>query len=127
MNSDTSTHRVNRHGGPALEHMFQLVKWLVPTLEKFPRTQRFLLGDRIQAAALDALEGLTTATYQRSPARELAQVNSHLDRLRVLCRLAFELQYLDLRRYEFSARAIDEVGRLAGGWRKALSGDGGST
>lgn len=27
--------------------------WLVPVLEQFPRSQRFLLGDRLQTAALD--------------------------------------------------------------------------
>jgi hypothetical protein len=25
--------------------------WLVPTVDKFPRSQKFLLGDRIQATA----------------------------------------------------------------------------
>lgn len=39
--------------------------WLVPTVEKFPRGQKFLLGDRIQATALDILEALIEATYSR--------------------------------------------------------------
>jgi hypothetical protein len=30
--------------------------WLIPTLEKFPRSQKFLLDDRIQTAALNVLE-----------------------------------------------------------------------
>ena len=40
--------------GPALERTYQFVLWLVPTLDKFPRSQRFLLGDRIEAAALSS-------------------------------------------------------------------------
>jgi hypothetical protein len=40
-----------RRYGPALERAYQFVLWLVPTLDKFPRSQRFLLGDRIEAAA----------------------------------------------------------------------------
>jgi hypothetical protein len=31
-------------------------------------------------------------------------------------RLASDLRVLDLRRYEFAARSLDEVGRLIGGW-----------
>lgn len=31
-------------------------------------------------------------------------------------------RYLDLKRYEFAARAIDEIGRLIGGWFKAQRG-----
>lgn len=33
---------------PALEKAYQSVLWLIPAVEKFPRGQRFLLGDRIQ-------------------------------------------------------------------------------
>jgi hypothetical protein len=39
--------------GPALEAMYRFPLWLVPTVEKFPRSQKFLLGDGIQATALD--------------------------------------------------------------------------
>ena len=45
-----------RRMGPAVESMCRLVLWLVPTVEKFPRRQKFLLGDRLQATALDVLE-----------------------------------------------------------------------
>lgn len=32
------------------------ITWLVPVLEQFPRSQRFLLGDRLQGMTLDLLE-----------------------------------------------------------------------
>ena len=37
-----------RKTGPALETHYQFLTWLVPTVERFPRSQKFLLGDRIQ-------------------------------------------------------------------------------
>lgn len=109
-----------RSVGPALEKAYQFVVWLVPTVEKFPKGQKFLLGDRIQATALDVLEGLTEATYLREAGAVLRRVNLLLERLRLLLRLAKDLHYLDLRRYEFVARAVDEIGRLVGGWIKGL-------
>ena len=42
-----------RQTGPALEAHYQFILWLVPTLERFPRSQKFLLGDRIQSTALN--------------------------------------------------------------------------
>ena len=33
-----------RRTGPALESMYRFVLWLLPTVEKFPRRQKFLLG-----------------------------------------------------------------------------------
>ena len=56
--------------GPALEAMYQFMLWLLPTLEKFPRSQKFLLGDRIQSIALAVLESLIAAlTAAKRPQR----------------------------------------------------------
>ena len=41
-----------RKTGAAVEAHFQFLMWLVPAIEKFPRTQKFLLGDRIQTTML---------------------------------------------------------------------------
>jgi four helix bundle protein len=112
-----------RQTGPALEKMHQFVLWLIPTVEKFPQRQRFLLGDRIQTAGLDILEGLIEATYSRGGRLRLLEiVNVRLEKLRILFRIAMELRYLDLRRYEHAARSLDEIGRLVGGWMKAHRG-----
>ena len=42
---------------PAVESMYRFVLWLVPTVEKFPRRQKFRLVDRLQATALDVAAG----------------------------------------------------------------------
>ena len=110
-----------RKMGPALEAMNVFIRWLIPTIEKFPRSQKFLLGDRLQTTALDVLENLIEATYVRDRREALKAANLGLEKLRHLIRLAFDLRYLDPRRYEFSAREIDGVGRLVGGWMKASS------
>lgn len=108
----------NRGNGPALEKWYQFLLWLTPAVEKFPRSQKFILGDRIQGAALDVLERLIEATYSREARPLLAAANLGLEKLRFLFRIAADLRLVDLRRYEFAARAIDEVGRLVGGWMK---------
>jgi hypothetical protein len=119
---------IARRTGPALEAHQQFILWLVPTVERFPRAQKFLLGDRLQATALDVLEALIEATYTRDRRVHLARANLGLEKLRVLFRLATELRHLDLRRYEHAARSIDEIGRLVGGWQKAHAArDGGVT
>ena len=90
-----------------------------PAVEKFPRSQKFLLGDRIQSTALDVLERLIEATYTKGLRPALLAANLGLEKLRFLFRLATELKYLDLRRYEHAARSVDEIGRLVGGWLKS--------
>ena len=109
----------SKRSGVAVEKTYQFLLWLIPTVDKFPRSQKFLLGDRIQGLALDVLEHLIDATYSKNPTPHLASTNLLLEKLRYLFRLAIDLHHLNLHRYEFAARAIDEIGRLVGGWIKA--------
>jgi hypothetical protein len=115
-----------RRTGPAVEAHYQLLGWLMQTVERFPRSQKFLLGDRIQTVALDVLDALIEATYTRDRRGHLARANLGLEKLRFLMRLAFDQRHLDVRRYEHAARAIDEVGRLIGGWAKAHAAHSGA-
>ena len=111
-----------RQYGPALEKHYQFVLWLIPTLEKMPRSQKFLLADRMQNTALDVLASLVAATYSKDRRAALNHANLGLEQLRFLVRLSKDLGHLDLRRYEFAARAVDETGRLIGGWARASAG-----
>jgi hypothetical protein len=108
-----------RKTGAAVEAHFQFLMWLVPAIERFPRSQKFLLGDRIQTTALDVLECLIEATYTRDRKGQLARANLGIEKLRFFFRLAVELHYLDRRRYQHAARTLDATGRLIGGWAKA--------
>ncbi len=84
-----------RNTGPALEAHYRFLLWLVPTVERFPRSQKFLLGDRIQGTALDLLESLVEATYTRQRSNHLARSNLGIEKLRFLFRLALDLRCLD--------------------------------
>ena len=102
-----------------MEAMYQFLLWLLPTLDKLPRKQKFLLGDRIETAALDVLDSLIAATYTRGRDRMLNDANLGLERLRFFMRLTNELRMIDNQRYEHAARSLDDIGRQVGGWVKA--------
>lgn len=107
--------------GPAVERLILYITWLVPVLEQFPRSQRFLLGDRMQGLALDLLEVLIEAQYRKQPRAELQRANLLLQKQRLLWRVAYNLRHADVRRYEHAAREIDEIGRRVGAWLKKLA------
>ena len=73
-----------RETGPALHAHYRFILWLVPAVARFPRSQKFLLGDRIQGLALDVLEALIEATYTRQRDRLLARANLGIEKLRFL-------------------------------------------
>jgi hypothetical protein len=53
--------------GPAVEAHYQFVKWLAPTVEKFPKVYKFTIGDRIYNTALDVLEDQACVPASPSP------------------------------------------------------------
>jgi hypothetical protein len=85
---------------------------------RFPRQHRFVLGERIERNLYDLLETLVKAKYIRERLPLLRQANLTLEVLRFQVRLAKDLQYLKTVSYGFTAKAIDEIGRLVGGWLK---------
>ena len=54
----------SREIGLALESLDCFLAGLIPTVERFPRRPKFLLGDRIPASVLDVPERLVEATYR---------------------------------------------------------------
>jgi hypothetical protein len=84
----------------------------------FPRSYRFVLGDRLITVTLDIVEGLIEASHRRDKRSRLEAVSVKLDCLRFLIRLSKDLKLLALNRYEFAARAVNEVGAMLGGWLK---------
>lgn len=102
---------------PVLERTYDLLKWLVRTVSAFPKSQRYLLGERMEGAALDLLDLLVEARVSPSSRRDcLRRAGIRVDRLRLLLRLSHDLGLLAGRRYEHGARVLDEVGRQVGGW-----------
>jgi hypothetical protein len=93
--------------------------WLIQKVEHFPRSYRFSIGDRLVAIVLDVLLCLVDAAYSRDKARILAEVNGRLNRIRYLLRLAKDLRLLTVDSYGHAAERVEEIGRMAGGWRKA--------
>ena len=49
----------------AITRLYDFILWMIPKLEKFPRSQKFLLGDRIETLMLEILELLIEAAYSR--------------------------------------------------------------
>src|SRR5450631_2317988 len=80
----------SRQTGAAIEAHYRFLVWLVPTIEKFPKSHKFTVGDRIQTVALDVLETLIEATYTKERTQHLRRANLGIEKLRFLLRLAAE-------------------------------------
>ncbi len=98
-----------------------LLLYLIPQLNKFPRNQKFVLGDRIQNKVMDVQESCLRAYYGRNKRSELIGANLQLEVVRHLVRLAYSLRLFSGKAYSVISNKIDEVGRMIGGWIRSLS------
>ena len=103
----------------AVQSCHDLLLWLIPQLDKFPRSQRFTLGERLEVGVLEVLELLVEAAYSRHKDQPLLRGNLRLEVVRHLWRLAHELKVIATRQYEHGAKLFDELGRQIGGWRRS--------
>jgi 23S rRNA-intervening sequence protein len=98
---------------------YDLILWSCNHTSKFPRNHRFVLGERIERNLYNLLETLIRAKYTKQRQRFLEDANLNLENLRFQMRLAKDLQCLKLNGYGFATKAIDEIGRLIGGWLRS--------
>jgi hypothetical protein len=95
-----------------------LLAWVIPQLDKFPRQRRFTLGDRIESGLLHVLERLIEAAYSSGQVKSAAlrSANLRLDVVRHLWCLGHTLQVLPRRQYGYGAGLMEDLGRQIGGW-----------
>ena len=107
------------------EKWMETTKWLVRRTQRWPKTLRASLTQRVENLAIAILEDVTTAAYVKARrARALRSADERLGRLRVLIRLAHELEVLGGSAYEEATARLAEAGRLIGGWRRQAATDG---
>ncbi len=89
---------------------------------RFPKSVRFTFCTRIDSLTLDILEDLAMARFTAGTSKEryLVRADSSLLRLRLLLRLCHRRRILDNGGYEHVMRALDEAGRMLGGWRQEV-------
>jgi hypothetical protein len=99
---------------------FDLLTWLLPRCDSFPKSQRFVVTKRVQDAALDFQEALFHANAQRDVERIhfLKTADARLSCLRLYLRLTYQWSWLDDGQYAHVSHIIEEIGRLLGGWLK---------
>lgn len=103
---------------------FDLLAWLVPRADAFPRAARRSVTARLLGAALDCVEALHAANARRGADRlaHLQAADGHLDVLRLYLRLVHEWRWLSDGQYRHVSSQVAEIGRLLGGWQRQTAG-----
>jgi len=105
---------------PIFSRTFDLLDWLLPATNHFPRAHRHTFTRRLLDAAFDLRERLEEANLRRGRERleRLKLADEALAKVRLYVRLAWRWGWLSAGQYEHVSKMVVEVGRLLGGWQK---------
>jgi len=101
--------------------MMEILLWLFPKVNTFPKKQRFVLGQQIENTGLEILKLIIQANNEKTSTKKLeylAEINTQLEILRSLLQISQELKFMSAKSLEYIITQIDEVGRMRGGWAK---------
>ena len=98
----------------------EFLSWLLPQCERFPKSQRFVVTQRLQSAALDFQEAIFEANARNGAQRlmYLQAADAQLNKLRLYLRLSHQWRWLSSGQYEHVSRMVAGIGKLLGGWIK---------
>ncbi len=91
-------------------------------LPHFPKTSRYTLGSKIDALLIETTELVLKASHANKNEKRhfVHQASVKLDLLKFFLQVAWEIKALDNKKYIILSEKLDEIGRMLGGWLKAL-------
>lgn len=100
------------------QKIVDMTAYVIPVCNKFPKNQRFVLGQQIQNKLLQLATTTIEANKARNKTQLLDKLDTELDQLRFLVRVAATLKLMPGQQYENIAKMTAEVGRMLGGWQR---------
>ncbi len=109
----------SRPQSPIFIKTYDFLLWLIPLTLQFPKSQRFLLAERLSKMALDFYDLILEAVMEpEGQAGRLDKADRLLTKIRLYVRLSHDLGCISTGQLEHAARGMDEIGRLIGGWKR---------
>lgn len=107
---------------PVINHALEVYKLWHGYKNDFPKSLRYTLGEKIDAALIDILEHLFIAGYQNKDEKlpTILSAIKKTDVLKFFLQVSWELHALDNKKYIAISEKVNELGRMLGGWRKGL-------
>jgi four helix bundle protein len=97
---------------------YDFMLYSFPIIGRFPKEQRFVLGQQIENSMLEIGQMIVHANKLRQKKGKLYEIDIELEKLRFLIRLAKDLKMMSISKYGHHCERLDEIGRLLGGWLK---------
>jgi len=108
--------------GPLIiqDKLRQLAAYERAALLQFPRTERHSICQDIRMTTRNIQRLISRCKKRYYKKTTLEDIDVELDLLRELIAESYESKYINVHKYEVWSRKINEIGKMTGGWIKAL-------
>ena len=89
---------------------------------KFPKHERYSLGEKLERTILETMEYIVFGNAQSKNFKDgfIIKANAKVELLKILYRLAFNINAIDAKGYLRAQENLQEIGKMLGGWIKYL-------
>ena len=98
------------------QRVYDMMLYAYPALEQFPKSQKFSLAQDMKHCMDKIILLVITANKKYTKKTTLQELDVEIAALKVYVRLAADLKYLPLKKYEVWSGQLVEIGRMVGGW-----------
>jgi len=105
---------------PVVVKLFTLYEKTHKLIFKFPKYERYCLGEKIEKTILDSVEIFILANQSSKYEKTglLLRANSKIELLKILFRIAMNCQMINMREYLELEGMLQEIGKMTQGWIK---------
>ncbi len=105
---------------PITVKLFRLYETTHKIIFKFPKHERYSLGEKTENAILDSVELFILAACASKYEKEkiLLKANCKIELLKILFRITLNCKIIDTKSYLEQEAALQEIGKMTQGWIK---------
>ena len=91
-------------------------------MSNFSKDSRYTIGTKIDSLFLETIELIIKASYSDKVEKLIALKNAStkLDLLKFFLQITWEIKSLDNKKYILLSEKLDEIGKMLGGWIRAI-------
>jgi hypothetical protein len=107
---------------PVVKTLYDLYAFTHNAVSKFPKHERYSLGEKLENAIFEAIEYIVFGNVQQKNFKDayILKANTKIELLKLYYRLAFDINVIDEKSYLKAQEFLQESGKMLGGWLKYL-------
>lgn len=102
-----------------LQKTYDMIQYGYVCLQQYPKSEKHTLAAETKRSMYGLMNAIIMANKKYYKKNAVQEADVRLETLKYYMRLAKDLKFLPIRKYENWSKMTTEIGRMIGGWLKA--------